>query len=249
MTLPRFIVDRDAASPVHVQIASWINDLVNRGLLQPGDRLPSERDLAESLGISRMTLRQSLAELERRGVLSRTGGRSGGSFIEQPRLDLDLTALAGFTDLVRQAHQKAGAKVLVATTEPATRDVAGPLHLVVGDHVHRIDRLRTANRVPVALERSWLPAREFPGLLDLRLAGSLYRLLDKHFARGPVTADEYLSPMIADGETARTLAVEPGAPLMLLERTARDADSRPVEYARDIYRGDRLRLLVRRSLT
>ncbi|HJY71873.1 MAG TPA: GntR family transcriptional regulator, partial [Streptosporangiaceae bacterium] len=84
------------------QIEDWLAGEIATGALVPGDRLPTEHDLAEWFGVSRMTLRHALAELARRGLVTRTVGRGGGTFIAEPKLDRDFTTLAGFSEQLRR---------------------------------------------------------------------------------------------------------------------------------------------------
>ena len=184
------VVDRGALEPAHVQIATWLRGGITRGELAPGDRLPGERDLAERLGVSRMTLRQALSELETAGDLVRVAGRA-------------------------QAVQ--------------------------------VVRVRSANQLPVAVETSWFPAALVPGILDQSLSGSLYAVLRRRYGVHPMSADERLKAIVADDSTAPALRVDPGTPLIRVERTTRDADGRVVEFARDVFRCDRVEFLVRRS--
>jgi GntR family transcriptional regulator len=241
------VVDRAASDPVHVQIAARIATAVARGELAPGQRLPGERDLAERLGVSRMTLRQALAELEASGVLTRVPGRAGGAFVAEPRVEVDLTHLTGLTDQLRRAGRRAGARVLLSRRAVPAPDVAGALGLSGRAQVYEVVRVRSANGVPVALERSWFPARLFPGLTDHSLSGSMYGVLRTRYDRPPVSAEEHLSPVLADAETAEHLGLAVGAPAMLVERTARDAGGIAVEHARDVFHPDRVSFLVRRT--
>ena len=106
----------------------------------------------------------------------RKPGRLGGTFVAEPRIVCDLTGLAGFTEQMRRAHVRAGARWCSAVTRPATaRRTARALGLDRGDPVHEIVRVRSANREPLALEQACFPAALFPDLLDHRLTGSLYR--------------------------------------------------------------------------
>ena len=247
LPLAPLVVDRAAAAPAHVQIATWLHAAIARGELLPGRRLPGERELAGILGVSRMTLRQALAELEASGDIVRVAGRAGGAFIAEPRVEVDLTHLTGLTDQVRRAGRRAGARVLSARRGVPDADVAAALGLAARAQAYEVVRVRSANGVPLALERSWFPARLFPGLTDHSLSGSMYGVLARHYGRGPVSADEHLSPALADDEAAEALSVAPGTPLMLVERTARDADGTAVEHARDLFRPDRVSFLVRRT--
>ncbi len=240
------VLERRRGVPVHTQIERWLMDVIGRGEVAPGERLPGERELAATLRVSRMTLRQALDGLSRRGVLVRLPGRSGGAFVAEPKIDCDLTGVAGFTEQMRRAHRRAGARVLSARTVAA---VAGPvataLALTPGEPVHELVRVRSADGTALAVERSWLPAGPLPGLLDHPLTGSVYALLDEHYRLAPRTAVEYLEPVVAEPDDAAALAVPTGAALMRVERTARAAGGRPVEFAHDLYRADRVRLMLR----
>ncbi|MFB4264133.1 GntR family transcriptional regulator [Nonomuraea sp. GTA35] len=244
-------LERGTGVPAHVQIERWLLASIAAGELAPGDRLPGERALAGRLGVSRMTLRQALASLERDGVLLRVPGRSGGAFVAEPRpeprIDCDLTGLAGFTEQMRRAHLRAEARILRAATVPAPATAARALGLATGSPVHEVARVRSAGRSPVALERSYFPA--LPGLLDHDLTGSLYALLATRYGLEPRTAVEHLDPVIAQPAEAAELGIAPGTPLMRIERTAYAAGGTPVEYALDLFRPDRVRISVRSGVT
>ncbi len=106
----------------------------------------------------------------------------------------------------------------------------------------------TASRLgdgrPIAVERSLFPAVLCPGLLQCRLDGSLYDLLDEKYRLRPYRARESLEPVIADAREAEALDVHEGEPLMLVERIAYTRDGRAVEYARDLFRGDRTGIVM-----
>jgi GntR family transcriptional regulator len=108
--------------------------------------------------------------------------------------------------------------------------------------------VRSANREPLALERTCLSAALFPDLLDHRLTGSLYALLAKRYDHAPHTATEVLEPVIATAGQAELLRIPQGSPLMLIERTAYTASGVPVEFARDVFRADRTRITLRTGL-
>ncbi len=230
--------------PAHAQIEQWLMSLIDGAVLLAGDKLPKEKDLAASLGVSRMTLRQSLGSLETRGVVERIPGRQGGTFIRQPRIECDITGLAGFTEQLRQGQVRASARVISSAVVPASRAVAKALELAAEADVYEIVRVRSANREPVALERSYLPAELFPHLLDKRLTGSLYARMRRDYGLAPQAATEFLEPFIATEQVAALLGVDEGSPLLLIERTARTTSGQPVEYARDLFRSDKIRISV-----
>jgi DNA-binding GntR family transcriptional regulator len=222
--------------PAHAQIASWLADRIAAGRPARGERLPPERELAERLGVSRMTLRHALAALEQRGLVERRVGRDGGTFVAEPKLEL--VGTSALSDQLRALGLEAGARVLHAEERPA-----GPDEAVLGARVYAIDRVRLADGEPVALERTALAAAEFPGLLEAPLDGSLYDLIRDRYAAVPVRAVERLEPALADAEEAAALGIEAGAPVMRVERVAYGADDRPLERSLDVFRGDRTRVV------
>jgi GntR family transcriptional regulator len=238
-------LQRHAGTTAHAQIERWFMDAIAGGELAPGDRLPREQDLAGSFGVSRMTLRQALSELEGRGVIERVPGRAGGTFIREPKIECDLTGLAGFTEQLRRANLKARARVISAETVTAPRAVATALRVQRSALVHEVVRVRLADRLPLALERSYFPAEVFPDLLSQRLTGSLYRLMGRRYKQEPRTAVEALEPVRSTATEAKLLGLDPETALMLIERTAFTAAGLPVEYARDLFRPDRIRISVR----
>ena len=235
MALPKAPV-KPGRGPAHAQIELALEAAIECGRLSPGDRLPAERQLAERYGVSRMTLRQALGALEQRGRLVRNKGRYGGTFVAAAKLELAGTS--ALSDQLRGLGVAAGARVL-ATCE---RD-AGPDEAHLGKRVYSIERVRLANGEPVALERGAYSVEAFPGMLDGPLEGSLYDLIRARYDDVPVRAHERLEPALAQPEEAAVLGIEPGAPVMLVERTAYSATGRPVEHSRDVFRGDRTKVV------
>jgi GntR family transcriptional regulator len=209
----------------YAAIIAEIEQAIARGRLAPGDRLPAERALAEQHGVSRMTVRQALQSLEARGLLHRTIGRNGGSFVAQPKLERDLGTFSGLSEQLARQGVSAGARVLSA------HEVGGAVE---------ISRVRYADGEPFALEHSMFPSR-FAWLLELDLTGSLYELLGDE---APVRAVERIEPIAADEDEAAALELRVGAPLLLVDRVAYGADGEVVETARDVFRGDRTRIVA-----
>ena len=230
--------------PAHARIEEWLERLISSGQLKMEDRLPSEVDMAGALGVSRMTLRQALNGLESKGLLVRKRGRWGGSFVAKPRFDYELSGLPGFTEQMRRSNALAGARVIEAATVNPEPEVREALQLLRRQKVHRIVRVRSANREPVAVEVNSYPAALFPDLLSGPLTGSLYALL-RGSGHPPFSATEVLEPVIASPEYADLLWMAAGSPLMLVQRTAYDREGRPVEHSYDYFRPDRMRITLR----
>ena len=210
----------------YAQIIAQIEQAIVDGDLAPGDRLPPERALAEEHGVSRMTVRQALQSLEARGLLRRAIGRNGGSFVAQPKVERDLGTFSVLSEQLARQGVIAGARVISAG------EVDGAVEIV---------RVRLADGEPFAVERSSFPADRFRGLLHCDLTGSLYELLGDD---APVRAVERIEPVLADADDAAALGLRVGVPLMLVDRIAYDDAGLVVETARDVFRGDRTRIVA-----
>jgi GntR family transcriptional regulator len=233
---------RRAEPAAYVQIEEELAERIRTGMLRPGDRIPSERELAEQIQVSRMTVRQALGRLADRGLLVRERGR--GTFVSEPKLIQSLSRLNGFYDQMISQGILPSSRLLSGEEVLANAAVAQLLDLRIGEPIYKVLRLRLGGGVPLALERSFFPARLVPGLLDYDLERhSIYRLMERYDAR-PVRATQSLEPVSARDQEAEALEVPAGSPLMLVERIAWDAQDRAVEYAKDIYRGDRSRFVA-----
>lgn len=229
---------------LYAHIADVVVAAINSGRLRPGDRLPAERELAAELGVSRDTLRQALSELQRHGHVVRTVGRAGGTFVAEPKVRRNLSRFSGLADELREQQIKDAARVLTARERSASPAVAAALELEPGARVHEIVRVRLADGRPVALEHTYYAVHRLPGLLDHPLDGSIHELLRTVYGEAPNRAIEYLEPILAGPKEVEALEVDLGAPLMHVERIAYDSQGEPVEFGRDVYRGDRTRMVV-----
>lgn len=215
------------------------------GELAPGQRLGAEREIAKRLGVSRSTIRAALADLERSGTIVRARGRSGGIFVAERKVERDLTSLAGLPAYLRRQGFQSDARVISTATIAAAVDVAHALKIGGGELVHEIVRVRLADDKPISLERASFPAERFPGLLDRALSGSLYELLESEYGLIPDQAEERLEVVEAGVAEARLLGIPSHAALVSIARTAWDSEGIPFECSRDLFRGDRVRIVVR----
>jgi GntR family transcriptional regulator len=230
--------------PAHMRIAYWLEKLIVSRKLEPGDKLPSEVEIATALGVSRMTLRQALASIESKGLIDRRRGRFGGNFVAMPRFEFDHESLPGFTEQMRRMHVEPGAQVIRAKTRRPTTAVRQGLKLKQGAQVHEILRARSANGEPIVLEETYFPASVFPGMLAANLTGSLYAVM-RDYDAPPVSADEQIEATRATEQQAEILNIAAGDPLLLITRTSYTRDGLPVEFTMDYHRSDRARIRIK----
>ncbi|MGP1397670.1 MAG: GntR family transcriptional regulator [Inquilinaceae bacterium] len=220
------------------QIASALEADIMAGRLKVGDQIPSERAMAERMGISRMTARKALEQLAGRGILETRVGQ--GTFVGTPVIEQELSALSGFSEDMARQGRTTSSIVVEAERRDATVEAIRSLGLAPRSEVYRLTRVRLADGTPVAVERTEIDAARAPDLLskaDFSKA-SLYANLKDRYGITPATADQTLEAALADSAMALMLRLEVGAPVLRQTRLTRDTDGRPFEFVRSTYRGD-----------
>lgn len=210
-----------------------------------GEQFPPERQLAETLGISRMTLRRAIDELVAKGVVRRRHGT--GVFALGPKLDQPLAA-SSFTEDMLARGMRPGSRVLSFDTAAAGAHIARRLHLDAGEEVVAIVRLRLADEEPIALEELHVPSSLVPGLCAEDLENSsFYVLLRERFGISLNHSVQTIEPTLLDAAEAKHLGVDELSAALLFERASRGSGDVPFEFVRSVYRGDRYK--VRTELT
>ena len=230
------MIDHNHPLPLYYQLMQELRARIEQGEWKPGDLFPSERELCETYGISRMTVRQALAELVNDGLLRRDQGR--GTFVAKPKIRKRLSRLTSFTEDMRARGKQAGAQVLHLEMVPARPKVAVMLQIEVEQQVALIERLRLADGEPVGIECCHLSFDGCEAILREDLTRSLYRLLSERFGLVPTRAQEELEVGVSGSREAQILGIQHGEPVMLMRRQTLDQDQRPFEYVESVYRGD-----------
>ena len=231
--------------PLHHQVYVDLRSALDAGEWRPGDRLPTERDMASRYGCSLITIRRALSELVRDGRLERTRGR--GTFVLPPKIDVDFAGSSSFTEEMQRRGFDPQTRLVAARPEAAGESVAAALGLETGSPTLYLERLRLADAEPLLLEQVHLPADRFPGLLASDLEhNSLYEILTERYGTRVVRAREAIEPVLLKAREAKLLAQAPGRPALLVEGVAFAADGLPIELARSYVRGDRTRYYVER---
>lgn len=222
--------------PLYLRLGMAIREAVERGALRIGQALPSERELAQEAGVSRVTVRKALEGLAAEGVVEQRHG--SGTFIADPshrKLQQGLAHLTSFTEDMRTRGRAATSDWLTRAIGRVTPEEAMQLALSPGEPVSRFHRLRRADGQPMAVERACVPAAILP---DPNLVGA--SLYDAMAAAGhrPVRALQRLGAENLGAEDARLLDLPEGAAALSILRVSFDASGQPVELTRSHYRGD-----------
>ncbi len=231
-------VRRASPFPLYWQVEHDLRQRIEAGVWHPGDRLPSEQELSDLYGASRITIRQALGNIASDGLVSREPGR--GTFVQDQKNTQAMRLTASFTEEMMKLGVRIDTKVMLQQTEPASKEVAEAFGIAEGDQVHRVDRLRLTEGTPLAVQRAALPMRRFPRLVTADLSGSLYQHLGEEYGVVPSDADEVIKVCLAgdvEGASA-SLEVDANHPCFLIERVSFDSDG-PIDFSRSIVRGDR----------
>jgi len=236
------VMGNTEGAPAYRRVGDVLAARIRSGELAPGARVPSERELATEQGISRMTARAAVDLLARRGLVERK--ERSGVFVARPKIEQSLDTVAGLSDQLESRGVAPAAQVLQARTVEADElddaEVASRLWLSKGDRVHVVVRVRTGDGEPLVLEENYLPERLLPGLLGEDLTGGLYALMGERYGLFPAHSRQELEPTVLDPGAADVLGASPDAPALRVTRLAWDAQGRPIEFARELHRGDRL---------
>jgi GntR family transcriptional regulator len=236
-------VDANRPVPLYYQLREIVRQEILSGVRKPGDQLPTEKELEQRFGVSRVTVRQALRDLMVEGLLVRQRGR--GTFVATPKLEKALKSATGFTTDMVQRGLEPGSHVLEFAERPAAAEVADGLTVPAGTPVIYLKRLRLAGGEPLALQWSYLPAALFPGLLAADLSGgSLYEYLQVHYGVSIMAGRKMVEGVVADRRIAQALHIPEGAPMLRISGTNLDQSGEPVEYGVTLYRADKYKFYV-----
>lgn len=231
---PNITLDRSSRVPLYFQVAEQFERAILSGAIAPGEKIDNEISLANSLGLSRPTMRQAIQVLVDKGMLVRK--RGVGTQVVHGKISRSVELTSLFDDL-SAAGQKPRSDVLTLEQIPATEAVALELQLAVGDLVWSLERLRFIGDEPLALMHNFLPA-DVIDLNDIDLAKTgLYASLRQSGILMRV-ARQRIGARRADARDARLLHEKRGAPLLTMARTTYDNSGRAVEYGQHAYRAD-----------
>ena len=223
--------------PLYDQLVDLLSDKIQNEM-HPGDALPSERDLAETYGLSRTTVRLAMSELEELGLVTRKHGK--GTFVSSVSRDTtDLMGTYSFTDQMRSLGRVPHTEVIDFEVREASKFVAQNMDLRLGEAVFRMRRLRTADGVPMMLERTYMPVKVFDSLTQRMVESrSLYEIVEQDFRMKIKTAEEAFGARAARPDEARLLKIDEDAPVLHLVRTTYNSKNVVIEYTRSVARAD-----------
>ncbi|MER2181393.1 MAG: GntR family transcriptional regulator [Desemzia incerta] len=223
--------------PIYIQIHNKIRKMIEEGKWQVGERIPSERDLAKTFEVSRMTLRQAVQTLVDEGILERRVG--SGTYVSSQKVQEKMTGIQSFTETILSQGKTPTSKTVSYHVKPASVSEAEHLNLQNETVVLRMERVRFADDVPICFEVATIPYHLVESLGKKEITSSLYRTLEEKKDIHVGKAEQTISAMLASERTAEHLNIKRGEAILRLKQITYSKDNKPFEYVRTQYVADR----------
>lgn len=239
-------IDRNHVLPLYEQVKKHLISLIDRGNLGPGDKLPSEKELEDEFGVSRVTVRRAFQELSHEGRIERVPGK--GSFVLHPKIE-PLTALTSFSENMRAQGYEPSYQQAVISIEDVQPKIATMLGVPLDDKVTHVNRLMLADGLPMAIQDAYLPYaiyQQKPAFFTPEVLTniSMYRVLELELGIKLYRADEWVDASKAYVDEASKLGISSDDVVLVVERLTFDEGDRPVEYVKLIFPANRYRYKV-----
>jgi GntR family transcriptional regulator len=238
------VLDRNSSSPLWTQFRDALRARILQGELAVGTKLPTEAEFGEQFGISRIVVREALADLVRNGLIYKIRGQ--GAFVSARERDDDfVSTVLGFSDEMERKGRTVRTQVLIQELRAPTESEARALELKSGDQVVALKRLRSVDGELRLLVETAVPADLAPGLHRTRLENrSLYDVLRRQYGLRIVRAERWIDAVLADAQSSALLEITGHEPLLRIESVAFGANGRPLEHYSALHRCQSSRLHV-----
>ena len=235
-------LDRSSQLPLYQQLRRSLREAIESNALGSDAVLPPERDIATEFGVSRITVRKALEGLVEEGLLDRRHG--AGTFVAS-RIQKNMAALSSFSEDVARRGWRSHSEWLSREESEISLAESIEYGLPPGLSVQRLDRLRFADDLPLAIEHAIVPQFALASIDAVET--SLYAALEQSKTR-PTRALQRLQAVAFDSDQASLLGVTAGDPGLYIERRGFLDDGRVVEITRSWYRGDAYDFVTELSL-
>jgi GntR family phosphonate transport system transcriptional regulator len=235
-------MERGSGIAMWRQIEDRMRQDIVEGLWKPGDRLPTEAELAERFGVNRHTLRRALAALRDSGLVRIEQGR--GTFVQDDVIDYAVTRRTRFTQNITSLERRPSGEIVRTGTIAATAQVATALDLRRGQKVVLVEAVNLVDGRPVSIVAHHFPHARFEGLdQTYRETGSITKALRRHGIDDYLRKLSRVSARLPDADDARLLGMARAQPILYTESINVDLDGRPIEYSIARSAGHRLQLV------
>ena len=222
------MIKKETATTAYAQIKNDLIFKIQHDVYKIGDQLPTNNRLCEIYEVSRITVNRALEELERDGYIERKQGK--GCFVKFKDIKQNISKYYSFTEELMNMGYTPGSKFISLKKTSPNSEVKELLDLKNDDKVFLLERLRLANGVIVALDRSYLPAKFIPNFnKKMLVSGSLYQTLQDNYGFRPNHSEEIIEAISVTSDDSNLLHMAPSSPALLVKRVSFYDDSK-VEF-------------------
>jgi len=227
---------------LYYQLQELIKSKIDQGEYQPGDLIPTEKELQKAYGVSRITVRNAINGLVLEDLLVKRQGY--GTVVAAKRMVEDFSKLSSFTEKMHAQGAEVTSKVLEVERITAPSRIAEHLHIEKDEFVIEVKRLRLVNGEPIALFTNYLQPKLGVHEGD-DFSGSIFKLLEQKYHVTISSGEKIVEAMVAGEDEARSLDIPVGDPVLLIRNVTYDENGIPIDYAEGIYRADRYKYVVK----
>ncbi len=228
-------IDKKSPIPAYYQLKNLLLDKIRAGEYKAGDCVPSERELSDSLNISRMTARQAINLLAQEGYLVREKGK--GTFVNHSKFQQK--NIDSFSKTVHTSGKTPSTIVLGFDKDTQCFDIKKLLDVSLDETIVRIKRLRLADNEPIAIEELYIPERLCAGIEELDLTHSFYEIIKDKYSIIIDHVDYTIEAKNANKEIQHLLDIAPGIPVLKISGITYSPAGSKLFYQRDLYRSDK----------
>lgn len=237
-------ISKDNPIPLHYQIKEILQEMIENEELKPGQSIPTERELCEFQGVSRMTVNKAIMSLVNEGLVYREQGK--GTFVSIAKVNREISQLKSFTEQMQENGVVSKTKILSFKVIEATKKYRHELKMPEDENkIIEIKRLRFSDEQPVAIETAWLPYHLFKGMTrDIIENKSLYQIFREKYGYYPDKAKQTIEPTMLNDYESKLLNQEKSALALIFRRTTYLENETPIEYTKAIYRSDKYKYQI-----
>ena len=243
------MLENNTAIPLYAQLKEKIISDINNETLKYGDKIETEQEIMKKYNLSRITVRRAISELVAEGYLIKKQGK--GTFVIKNKIERkiiytsDSLKIMSFTKELKENNIKASSKIIDLKIVPGIEEFNKKLNLNKNSKLIFMKRVRYANDSPMTIEENYFPYDRFKGLLEEKIEGSLYELLEKKYNTIPTRSSRQEIEIVkSDEEQSKLLNVPTFEPLFYFSGITYDENDIPIHIAKRYIIGSKYKFIV-----
>ena len=243
------MLENNTAIPLYAQLKEKIISDINNETLKYGDKIETEQEIMKKYNLSRITVRRAISELVAEGYLVKKQGK--GTFVIKNKIERkiintsDSLKIMSFTKELKENNIKASSKIIELKIIPGIEEFNQKLGLTKNSKLIFMKRVRYANDSPMTIEENYFAYDKFKGLLEEKIEGSLYELLEKKYNVIPTRSSRQEIEIVkSDEEQSKLLNVPTFEPLFYFSGVTYDENDIPIHIAKRYIIGSKYKFIV-----